>query len=110
MLSEAVFNDWNQKGYEAESIRIPTFITKGSSRNLIALIADDSEKFRQYGIVEGMILIIDLDAPFRVGELSCYRKIDSDGSDEKRYIMSATAPHGYDYIGGLAASMRNYSA
>lgn len=81
----------------AGHLSLPEEDLQGASDNLAAFRADNSEGFAQYGISEGMYIIIDLDKPHRPGQLSCFYLVAD--LDQPRYKIAHKAPEGYCHLG-----------
>ena len=62
--------------------------------------------FTDYGIYEGMFLFFDLNKPFLKGRLSCY--INKNDDEKPKYRVSDKDIDGYEHLGRLVVTMRNY--
>jgi len=69
-------------------------------------IANGGNHFTDYGIYEGMFLFFDLNKPFLKGRLSCY--INKNDDEKPKYKVSDKDIDGYEHLGRLVVTMRNY--
>lgn len=87
-------------------VRMPDCLIKGCSDDMAIFIADGGNHFTDYGIYEGMFLFFDLNKPFLKGRLSCY--INKNDDEKPKYRVSDKDIDGYEHLGRLVVTMRNY--
>lgn len=88
-------------------VALSDLFTNGEKRNTVIFIADGGNHFTHYGIFEGMFLIFDLDAKFLKGHLSCFFN-ETPEDEQPKYRVSDVPIKGYQHMGRLIASVRNY--
>lgn len=87
-------------------VSIPECFTKGCSEDIVIFRADGGNHFTDYGIFEGMFLFFDMKKNFQKGRLSCY--INDSGDDRPKYKVSDMDIEGYQHLGRLVLTLRNY--
>lgn len=87
-------------------VRMPDCLIKGCSDDMAIFITDGGNHFTDYGIYEGMFLFFDLNKPFLKGRLSCY--INKNDDEKPKYKVSDKDIDGYEHLGRLVVTMRNY--
>ncbi len=87
-------------------VSIPDYFTQGCSEDIVIFRADGGNHFTDYGIFEGMFLFFDMKKDFEKGRLSCYINSADDG--RPKYKVSDKDMEGYQHLGRLVMTMRNY--
>ena len=87
-------------------VRMPDCLIKGCSDDMAIFIADGGNHFTDYVIYEGMFLFFGLNKPFLKGRLSCY--INKNDDAKPKYRVSDKDIDGYEHLGRLVVTMRNY--
>lgn len=75
-------------------------------KRIVIFRADGGNHFTDYGIFEGMFLFFDMKKDFEKGRLSCYINSADDG--RPKYKVSDKDMEGYQHLGRLVMTMRNY--
>ena len=87
-------------------VTIPDCFLQGCSEDIVIFRADGGNHFTDYGIYEGMFLFFGLNKPFLKGRLSCY--INKNDDAKPTYRVSDKDIDGYEHLGRLVVTMRNY--
>ena len=87
-------------------IKMPDYLMQGCSNDIIIFRADGGNHFTHYGIYEGMFLFFDVSKNYQEGRLSCY--LNNTGDNRPKFKVSDKPLAGYQHLGRLVASMRNY--
>lgn len=87
-------------------VKMPDYLMQGCSNDIIIFRADGGNHFTHYGIYEGMFLFFDVSKNYQEGRLSCY--LNNTGDSHPKFKVSDKPLAGYQHLGRLVASMRNY--
>lgn len=87
-------------------VKMPDYLMQGCSNDIIIFRADGGNHFTHYGIYEGMFLFFDVSKNYQEGRLSCY--LNNTGDNRPKFKVSDKPLRGYQHLGRLVASMRNY--
>lgn len=87
-------------------VPMPEYFLKGCSDDIVIFRADGGNHFTDYGIFEGMFLFFDKDKSFKKGRLSCFLNTSDD--ELPKYKVSDKPIAGYEHLGRLVLSLRNY--
>ena len=87
-------------------VRMPACFMQGCSEDIVIFRADGGNHFTDYVIYEGMFLFFGLNKPFLKGRLSCY--INKNDDAKPKYRVSDKDIDGYEHLGRLVVTMRNY--
>lgn len=87
-------------------VTIPQLFLQGCSDDVVIFRADGGNHFTDYGIYKGMFLFFGRQKGFEKGRLSCY--INTTGYNQPKYKLSDKNIDGYEHLGKLVMTVRNF--